>query len=153
MSDLFQGPTRVTESKYLDVFLTNTSCSFVGVTVLPCGFSDHHTIFGDYYCLKSHNCTGHKVIHARCYSKLDLLLLQDIFSEDRIWHDVLSFDDIDNSVLCSTTVLENLLDSLVPLCKIRVKQNVNPWATSGDTTAARHCIDRLHCRAVLSGCI
>ena len=83
LRDLFQGPTRVTESSYsyLDIFLTNTSCSFVGVTALPCGFSDHYTIMGDYYCRKSHNHTGHKVIHARCISKLDLLLLQDIYVE------------------------------------------------------------------------
>ena len=40
----------------------------------------------------------------------------------------------------------------MPLCKIRVKQNVNPWATSSDIIAARHYRDRLHHKALLSGC-
>ena len=74
-----------------------------------------------------------------------------MLSQDHIWHDVLSFDDLDDSVLCFTIVLEGLLDFLVPLRKIRVKQNVNPWATSSDIIAARHCRDRLHRRALLSG--
>ena len=49
-------------------------------------------------------------------------------------------------------LLEGLLDFLVPLRKIRVKQNVNPWATSSDIVAARHYRDRLHRKALLSGC-
>ena len=47
-------------------------------------------------------------------------------------------------------MLEGLLDFLVPFCKIRVKQNVNPWVTSGDITAARCCT--LHPMALLSAC-
>ena len=154
LSDLFQGPTRVTESScsHLDVFLTNNSCSFGDVSAVPCGFSDHHVVFGNYYCRRTHGCIGHKVIHARCYSKLDPLLLQDMLSEDSVWCDVLSFDDIDDSVLCFTTVLEGLLDFLVPLCKIRIKQFVNPWATGGDITAARHHRDGFYRRALPSGC-
>ena len=54
--------------------------------------------------------------------------------------------------LCFTTVLEGLLDFLVPLRKIRIKQSVNPWATGGDITAARHHTDGLYRRALLSGC-
>lgn len=106
LSDLFQWPTRITDlsCSHLDVFLTNTSCSFVGVTGIPCGFSDHHIILGDYYCRKSHSHIGHKIILARCYNKLDSLLLQDILSEDHVWHDVLSFDDIDDNVLCFLSV-------------------------------------------------
>ena len=153
LSDLFQGPTRIAESScsHLDVFLTNTSCSFGDVSAVPCGFSDHHVVFGDYYCRRTHSCIGHKVINARCYGKLDPLLLQDMLSEDSVWCDVLSFDDIDDSVLCFTTVLEGLLDFLVPLRKIRIKQSVNPWATGGgDITAARHHRDRLYRRALLA---
>ena len=52
-----------------------------------------------------------------------------MLSEDHAWHNALSFNDIDNSVLCFTTVLEGLLDFVVPLHNIRVTQNVNPWAT------------------------
>ena len=40
----------------------------------------------------------------------------------------------------------------MPLRKIGVKQNVSPWATSCDITAAHHCSDRLHRKALLSGC-
>ena len=64
----------------------------------------------------------------------DPLLLQDMLHH--IWHDVLSFNDIDDSMatLHFTTVLEGLLDFLVPLHKIRVtcKQNVSTWATNSD---------------------
>ena len=77
LSDLFHGPTRITESScsHLDVFLSNTPCSFRDVTAVPCHFSDHHVVLGDYYCRKLHNHIGHKIIQARCYSKLDPLLL------------------------------------------------------------------------------
>ena len=69
----------------------------------------------------------YKVIQSmRCYSKLDPLLLQDMSSGNSVWHDVLSFDDIGNAVLYFTTVVEGLLYFLVPLHKIRVKQNFNP---------------------------
>ena len=132
LSDLFQRPARITDSSgsHLDVFLTNISCSLVGVTGIPCGFSDHHIVLGNYYCHKSHSRIGHKIIQARCDNELDSLLLQDMLSEDRVWHDVLSFDDIDDTVLCFTTVLEGLLDFLVPLHKISIKQTVSPWATT-----------------------
>ena len=33
-----------------------------------------------------------------------------MLNEDDVWHDLLSFDDIDDSVLCFTTVLKGLLD-------------------------------------------
>ena len=47
---------------------------------------------------------------------------------------------------------DSVLDFLVPLRKIRIKQFVNPWATGGDITAARHHRDGLYRRAFLSGC-
>ena len=90
-------------------------------------------------------------MQARCYSNLKPFLLQDMLSEeDNVWHYHLSFDDINDCSLCFTTVLEGLLDLLTSLCKIRTKQNVNPWANS-DITAALHHKYRLYHKALLYG--
>jgi len=50
---------------------------------------------------------------------------------------------------CFTTVLQGLLDALLPLRRIRVKQHVNPWATTSSIRAARHLRDELYCRQAL----
>lgn len=74
-----------------------------------------------------------------------------MLSEDHVWHDVLSFDDMDDTVLCFTTVLEGLLDFLMPLHKIRVKQTVSPWATNSDIATAHRHRDKLHWKALSTG--
>ena len=51
-----------------------------------------------------------------------------MLSEDHIWHDVLSFDDIDDFVLCFTTVLESLLEIL--WCHY-VRSELNRMSTHG----------------------
>ena len=52
---------------------------------------------------------------------------------------------------CVSLVLEGLLDFLVPLCKVRVKQTVSPWATNSDIATAHRYRDKLHQRALLTG--
>ena len=49
---------------------------------------------------------------------------------DSVWNDVLSFDNIDDSVECFTTVLQGLLDPLLPLRRIRIKQHTNCWVAT-----------------------
>ena len=45
-------------------------------------------------------------------------------------------------------VLQGLLEHVAPMRKIRVKQNVSPWAANADVTAAHHLRDKLHRRAI-----
>ena len=132
LCEMFSRPTRITQltCSHLDVFLTNSSCSFKDVSALPVGFNDHHIVMGTYLARRSNNGgldSPHQVIYARCYRKLDLSVLQDLLTDD-VWNDVLSFDDVDDSVECFTLVLRAVFDLLVPLRKICVKQRVNPWA-------------------------
>ena len=118
LHDMFSGPTRITESScsHLDVFLTGTSYSFSNVTGFPCSFSDHHLVLGDYFGRRSRHALlyDHKVIYTRCYRKLDPTVLEDLLVDD-VWSSVLSFDNVDDSVECFTTVLQGLLDALLPL--------------------------------------
>jgi len=133
LEDMFYGPTRVTESSssHLDAFLSNTTYSFSNVAGFLCSFTDHHIMLGDYFGRRSHAQTGHKVISTRCYRKLDVSVLEEMLFNDDVWNAVLSFDNIDDTVECFTTVLQGLLDALLPLRQIRVKQYVNPWAATG----------------------
>ena len=50
LCEMFNEPTRITKStsSHLDVFLTNSSCSFDDVFGVPIGFSDHHVVMGTY---------------------------------------------------------------------------------------------------------
>ena len=52
---------------------------------------------------------------------------------------------------CFTTELQGLLEYIAPLGKIRVKQNVGPWAADADVVAARCQRDKLYRRAVATG--
>ena len=83
LSDMFSGPTRITESSssHLDVFLTSTSCSFSNVAGFPSSFSDHHLVLGDYFGRRSHApLCDHKVIYTRYYRKLDAAVLEDMLA-------------------------------------------------------------------------
>ena len=63
---------------------------------------------------------------------------------------MLSFDNIDDSVVCFSTVLQGLLDALLPFRHIRIKQHTNPWAATSRVLAARrHSKHYRH--ALLSG--
>jgi len=70
---------------------------------------------------------------------------------DGVWNDVISFDNVDDSVECFTTVLQGLLDVLLPLRRIRIKQHINPWATTSRVLAARPHRDKLHSYTLFSG--
>ena len=75
---------------------------------------------------------------------------------DSVWNDVLSFDNINDSVECFTTVLQGLLDPLLPLCRIRIKQHTNCWVAipavyRSRVFAARWHSDELYRCALSSG--
>jgi len=152
LQDMFTGPTRVTEStsSHLDVFLTNSRYSFTDVMALPVGFSDHHIVLGTYLTRRSHQPSGHKLINVRSYRKLDPALLHTIYS-DETWKDVFSFDNVSDTVECFTAMLQSLMDLLIPLHKIRVKQHVTPWAATTNVISARRARDKLHHHALRTG--
>ena len=108
--------------------LTSTSYSFSNVAGFLCSFSNYHFVLGDYFVRQSPApLCDHKVIYTQCYRKLDAAVLEDMLVNG-VWNDVLSFDNIDDSVECFTTVLRGLLDALLPLRHIRIKQlHTNPW--------------------------
>ena len=84
---MFTGPTRVTDStsSHLDVFLANCCYSFVDVTTVLVGFSDHHVVMGTYLAQQSHPPSGHKFINVRSYRRLDPTLLNDIYTDGEVW--------------------------------------------------------------------
>ena len=64
-----------------------------------------------------------------------------------------SFPNVDNCVHCFTLVLQGLLDFLVPLCWLCVRNGgSDPWLTTPCIIAARRLRDRLHRKALRTGC-
>jgi len=145
LHDMFSEPTRITDSSasHLDVFLTNCTFSFIDVTALPVGFSDHHIVVGTYLTRRFRQPVGHTYINARPYRKLDPALLQTIYS-DEIWNDVLSFDNVSDAVECFTIVLQELH-------RVRIKQHTSPWAADSEVIAARCKRDEAHRQALKTG--
>ena len=129
------------------LFLTNCSYSFTDVTALPVGYSDHHIVVGTYLTRRSHQPTGHTLIYVRSYQKLDPTLLRAIYT-DEVWNDVFSFDNVSDTVKCFTAVLQELMELLVPLCRVHVKQHVSPWAADSAVFVARHKRDKTYHRAL-----
>ena len=126
------------------------SSLFPNVAGFPSSFSDHPLVLGDYFGRRSHApLCDHKVTYTQCYRKLDAAVLEDMLVDD-VWNDVLSFDNIDDSVECFTTVLQGLLDVLLPLHRIRIKQHTNPWVATSRALAARQHRVKLYRRALSS---
>ena len=71
------------------------------------------------------------------FSKLDTNLLLNIYN-DEAWNDIFSFKDVSDTVECFTAVLQGLMDLLILLHKIRVKQHTTPWAATSNVISARH---------------
>ena len=47
--------------------------------------------------------------------------------------------------------MQHILETLVPLCRLRVKHNSVPWNHSQETASIRQQRDWLHCQAINSG--
>ena len=118
--------------------------------VKPIGFSDHHIVMETYLARRTHPPCTHRAVYARSYQKLDPQSLCDLFT-DGTWDAVFSFNNVSDTVQCFTTVLQGLLDFLVPEHKICVRQNVSPLAAGVDVAAAHRQRDRLHCQALITG--
>ena len=72
-----------------------------------------------------------------------------MLADDEIWTTVLSFANVDDSEECFTTILQGLLDALLLLHCIRIKQHVNLWAATSSIRTATHLRDELYCQALI----
>ena len=80
-------------------------------------------------------------------------LLSDILSDDITWNDVFSSPNVDDCVHCFTLMLQGLLDFLVPLCRLCVRNGgSDPWLTTPCIITARRLRDRLHRKTLRTGC-
>ena len=75
--------------------------------------------------------------------KLDPTLLRAIYT-DEVWNNVFSFDNVSNTVECFTGVLQELMELLIPLCRVFIKQHVSPWAADPAVFAARRERDKTY---------
>ena len=53
-----------------------------------------------------------------------------------------------DTVQCYAAVLQGVMDLLVPICKICIKQYLSPWAANSDVMTAHHARDKLHHHAL-----
>ena len=108
--------------------------------VYPFSGSDHHLIVSHFYARgKCVDPPPHKLVVVRNFQKLDVMKLDEFLMCDDIWDDVLSrFDNISDCVECFNLIINGLLDLLVPLKKLRVRQKDFPWLFSPSLTRARH---------------
>ena len=78
--------------------------------------------------------------------------MDELLSCDDIWDEVFSvFDDITDCLECFNLIMAGLLDLLVPLKKLRVRQQECPWLSNGSLASARRLCDIAHRRALRSG--
>ena len=144
LTDLVCVPTRVTSnsSSQIDVFLTTDVHCFDATRVYPFSGSDHCLIVSHFYsrgiCADS---PSHRIISVRNYQKLDKDKLDEIFKCDDVWDDVLSkFDDLSDCLECFNLIINGLLDLLVPLKNLRVRQRDCPWLSNASLTKERHLL-------------
>jgi len=139
--ELIGKPTRVTDSgcSQTDVFLTNIPNGFCESITVPCACSDHHIIFIDYYARGIKAANDPKIVSFRNYRKLDVNLLSDMLSDGDTWNAVFSFSDVNDCVLCFTLVLQGLIDFLVLLCHLWIREGGwSPWFCASNVVSARH---------------
>ena len=95
-----------------------------------------------------------RIISVRNYQKLDKDKLDEIFKCDDVWDDALSrFDDLSDCPECFNLIINGLLDLLVPLKNLRVRQRDCPWLSNASLTNARRLHDIVHRKALKSGCL
>ena len=141
LTELIGQPTRVTGSIHsqIDVILTNAPDDFHDSTAVPCSCTDHYLTLSHYYASGLKTGSVPKVVFFRNYRKLDVDSLSDILSDDITWNDVFFFPNVNDCVHCFTLLLQGLLDFLVPLCWLRVRNgSSDPWLTTPCIIAARH---------------
>ena len=75
----------------------------------------------------------------RNFQKLDTAKLDELLACDDVWDTVLStYDDISECLECFNLIMNGLLNLLVPLEKLRVRQQECPWLSNGFLAKACH---------------
>ena len=72
----------------------------------------------------------------RQYHKIDSEMFDKVLLDD-CWSDVLSVDDINVCTEAFTLVMQHVMNALVPLHNLRVRQRRFPWGYSPAIAAAR----------------
>jgi len=120
------------------------------VTALPVGLREHHIVVGTYLTQRSYQPTGHTLIYMRSYRKLDPTLLHAIYT-DEVWNNVFSLDNVSDIVECFTSVLQELMELLVPLHRVCIKQHLSPWTADSGVSAVHHERDKVYHQALNTG--
>ena len=95
--------------------------------------------------------SDHRVVHSRCYSKLDKDMLEEILLDDS-WGEIFSIDDVLKCLYrgiysCNAAHI-GCYDTFK---KMRIKRTCSSWSHDADITIAQHRRDWLHCKALKSG--
>ena len=152
LHELVQSPTRVTATttSHLDLILTNIPSFFQNTVAIPFCGSDHHIVLTHFCARGISQSSESRVIHSKRYSKLDTDMLEKILLDDS-WDDIFNVDDVNVCAEAFTLVMRHILDIMIPLKKMRVKQTCSPWIHDADITVVRHQRDWLHRKALKSG--
>ena len=137
---LITKPTRIekrgiiiTES-LIDVLLTNRPDSFqLSGNYHPC-LSDHDLVYGVLKQKINHNKP--KVITFRSYKNFDPEHYKQLLSSAP-WHVGQLFDDVDDQVYVWNALMNNILDEVAPVKKMRVRDKDVPYMTSHWKSAIR----------------
>ena len=155
LTELVGHPTRVTgsSSSQIAIVLINIPDDFCDSTVVPCSCTDHYLTLSHYYSRGVKAGSVPKIVLFRQYRKLGVDLLSDTLSDDITWNDIFSFPNVDDCVHFFALVLQGLLDFLVPLHQLHIHNGgSDPWINTPCIIAARHLRDRLHRKALRTGC-
>ena len=146
-----KSPTRVTAttSSQLDLILTDSPSYFHTTAAIPCHASDHHVVITHFCSRGISQCLKHNVISVRQYHKIDTEMLDKVLL-DESWSDVFGADDIDVCTKAFTLVMQYIMNALVPLQTLRIKQHSIPWGYNPAIAAARRQRDLLHRKALKS---
>ena len=110
---LVPSPTRIENgaTSLLDVIITNKVLCLRGTSQLPCSRSDHHMVITHFVPHGIKITRPHKYIKCRSYCNLDEEMVLKALDVERIWEDVLSFDELDD---CFNRVVTGFMDMICP---------------------------------------
>ena len=123
LHELVQSPTRVTAttSSQLDLILTNCPSYFHTTAAIPCNASDHHVVITHFCARGISQCLKHNVISVRQYHKIDTDMLDKVLL-DESWSGIFDVADMNVCAEAFTLVVQYVMNALVPLRTLRIKQ-------------------------------
>ena len=95
-------------------------------------------------------CLKHNVISVRQYHKIDTDMLDKVLL-DESWSGIFDMADMNVCAEAFTLVVQYVMNALVPLRTLRIKQQRIPWGYDPTIAATRRQRDSLHRKALKSG--